>query len=333
MSKNQTNRNKQKNQRPATVFKPISLVVTVLNEEASIVDLLTAIQNQSLPASEVIIVDGGSTDGTLKTLRSWQKKIPYLKVQKKKGNRSIGRNTGISQAKNELIAITDAGCTPHDDWLLQLAKTYHQKTTQLDILQLVVAGYYDAEATTPFQEAVVPYALVMPDKVDPDGFLPATRSMMMTKTVWKQMGGFNEDLNDNEDYDFSRRLQRLGTPIVFAKDAKVTWHPRSTLKEFWTMIFRFARGDAFAGLFRAKVVLIFVRYAVGLSLILAFVVLNRPIILMLATSGFILYSAWSISKNIKYVPNGWYWLPTLQVVSDLAVLLGTSVGLIQRSTT
>ena len=39
------------------------------------------------------------------------------------------------------------------------------------------------------------------------------------------------------------------------------------------------------------------------------------------------YSLWAIRKNIRYVSAGWMWLPILQVVSDLAVILGSLSGL------
>jgi GT2 family glycosyltransferase len=208
---------------------------------------------------------------------------------------------------------------PRSDWLAELVKAYQSAEKP----QTVVAGYYTAQIKTAFQQAVTPYALVMPDRVDPVNFLPATRSMLLPKTVWKKLGGFDRRFSDNEDYDFARRLRRQKNPIVFARQAQVSWQPRSNLLEFWAMIYRFARGDAQARLFRPKVAFIFIRYSLGVGILLW----SWP----WAAAGLVAYAGWSISKNLRHVPNGWYWLPLLQVTSDLAVMLGTVEGLmIQR---
>lgn len=186
----------------------ISLIVTILNEEQTILDLLEAVRTQTHQPAEVIVVDGGSSDGTTAIIEKYTKHNPHfpLMVKAKKGNRSVGRNLAISLAKNEVIAITDAGCVPQPDWLSELSKSYQHAQSTLANKKIVVAGYYDAQPQTPFEEAVVPYVLVMPDKVNPDTFLPATRSMLVAKKVWLELGGFDEHLSDNEDYAFAKKI-------------------------------------------------------------------------------------------------------------------------------
>lgn len=277
-------------------------------------DLVMALRRQTLPPDEVIIVDGGSRDGTQDVLRRLKNNFPVLKILEHPGNRSIGRNAGIKTAAHDLIAITDAGCIPHSDWLEQLVATQINKSPD------VVAGYYQGKAHSPFAEAVIPYALVMSDRVDADSFLPATRSMLMTKVIWREAGGFDENLSDNEDFEFAHRLRKSGAKIVFAREAVVDWQPRTTLKQFWQMIYRFARGDVFAGIIRPKVVLIFLRYLLAVLLLYLTESLELAVILT------IIYLIWAVAKNFRYAPNGWYWLPVLQVVSDAAVMLGSLVG-------
>lgn len=294
----------------------VSVIVTVLNEDQTIEKLIKELTNQTVKPKEIIVVDGGSNDETFSYLQKLVEKNNHLRIFQRKGNRSIGRNLAISQSKTELVAITDAGCLPKNNWLEELVKAYQGSEPET-----VIAGYYFANPKTDFEQAVVPYALVMPDSVDPKTFLPATRSMLLPKRVWQKLAGFNESLSDNEDYDFARRLKKANVPTIFAKAAQVEWQPRSDLYSFAVMIFRFARGDAFAQLFRLKVVFIFARYSVGLGVLFLW--------WQLAIFGFGFYLLWSIYKNKHYVPSGWYWLPILQVVSDFAVMVGTMAGLIQ----
>lgn len=307
----------------------VSLILTVLNEEKTVLPLLTAISKQILKPAEVIIVDGGSTDNTLAVVKDFSENQLHLNIKafSKKGNRSVGRNWAIRKANHNWIAITDAGCIPESDWLEGLVKRQGESKAS------VIAGYYRGLAQTPFTQAVIPYVLVMPNKVNTDNFLPATRSMLIAKEVWSQLGGFNESLSDNEDYAFARQIQSQKIKISLTTKAIVNWIPRTNLRSFAWMIFRFARGDVQAKIIRPKVVLIFIRYLFFLVLTiqilwqLARLIPVTPLLIWLWIGLIVLYAAWSIQKNIKHVPDGWYWLPILQVVSDWAVMIGSVVGI------
>lgn len=309
-------------------MQPISVVVTVLNEEQTILSLLKALSEQTLLPAEVIIADGGSRDNTTLLIQEFAKKYPQLHCQLivKKGNRSIGRNEAISKARSSWIAITDAGCVPHPDWLEKLSAAAEKISTT----DFVVAGYYDAQPQTPFEEAVVPYVLVMSDQLHPNAFLPATRSMLMSKSAWKKVNGFNENLSDNEDYAFAHAIKKAQISLSFTAAAKVTWKPRTTLNQFMWMIFRFARGDAQARIWRPKVLLILGRYFLAALLAVGWVLGQLPIstLVLIYLIGLFFYCCWAIQKNRRYVPHGWFWLPVLQITSDLAVIKGTLVGLL-----
>lgn len=306
----------------------VSVISTTLNESKTIVALLSSLAAQTYAPAEIIIVDAESTDDTVAKVADFAKRSSLpIRVYTKHGNRSIGRNFAITKSSQELVAITDAGCIPEKNWLFELLKT-EQETHEK-----VIAGFYKGIARTSFESAVIPYALVMPDRVDEKNFLPATRSMLLEKSVWKKIGGFNESLSDNEDYAFARKLVRQGIGIAFSRHAVVVWQPRSNLRDFFWMIFRFARGDAKAKLFRMKVLLIFARYTILLvaSLIVIFYLDAKQLLRLLVPLG-VLYSLWAIDKNVRYVPKGWMWLPVLQVVSDLAVMAGTISGTSVRKT-
>ena len=304
----------------------ISVMVTVLNEAEMIGVLLLGLVSQTHSPSEVIIVDAGSTDDTVQLIKVFQKQHPHfpLKIVTKKGNRSIGRNHGIKLAKHDWIAITDAGCMPHPDWLEKL--THSAQKTGAE----VIAGYYQAAPETAFQAAVVPYMLVMPDRVDPINFLPATRSMLIQKQAWKKIGCFNESLTLSEDYDFAHRLKQAGFKFSFCKEAKVAWWPIETLSAFYQTVRGMAECDARAGITRIKSYLIFCRYLIFLFLAAAFLCPHWLLCITFVILSTILYSAWAIWKNVQYLDRGWFYLPVLQLVSDLGVMVGTVKGKFPR---
>jgi glycosyltransferase involved in cell wall biosynthesis len=303
--------------------RQVAVIVTVLNEESTIVSLLESLRNQSRSASEVIIVDGGSTDTTVDLLKKYrtQHKNFSLQVISKPGNRSFGRNTAIKASKAQWIAITDAGCVPEKHWLKSLLARQRQTGAE------VVAGYYRAEPTTPFQAAMIPYALVMPDQVDEDNFLPATRSMLVSKRAWSEVGGFNEKLTVSEDFSFALMLRRLKIPVDFTSSACVVWKPRSNLKEFVKMIYHFAQGDMFAGIVRPKVLIIYFRYLIASWIFLMTISSGSFTMLVTLILGILTYIIWAVEKNFHYAKNGWYWLPILQISSDLAIMAGSVSGI------
>lgn len=294
-----------------------SFIATVFNEQTSINEFIRSILTQKKFPDEIIIVDGGSTDKTFEKLKEFKNNIILFQ---KKGNRSVCRNYAISKAKNSLILISDAGCVLEKNWVKNIVKPFQDFSVD------VVAGYYKGKAKTLFQKCLIPYILVMENKINPSKFLPSTRSMAMRKKVWDQLGGFREDLFHNEDYVFSKKLETENEKVVFQKDAIVYWIPPKSIKEAFIMFFRFAYGDVEADIYRSKVIFLIVRYLIGLILLVIGVLNYNFIELFLLV--FVIYLIWSILKNYKYINSfqAIIILPFIQLLSDLAVLSGTIIG-------
>ena len=306
----------------------VSLITTVLNEENSIKSFIDSVLSQTRLPDELVIVDGGSTDGTVSSIKYQVSSIKRIKVRiiNKQGNRSVGRNTAIKSSTGDIIAVSDVGCILDNNWLKNLVLPFKDKSTD------VVAGYYKGRGTTVFQKCVVPYALVMFDKVNPSSFLPATRSMAFRKSIWKKAGNFNEKLSHNEDYVFAKMLKKIDAHIFFEKSAVVYWIPRRNIAEFYTMNRRFAYGDAEAGIYRPKALFIIARYMLGI-LFLVFILLTRHYSLFTILYFLLFfYLLWSILKNYKYVkhPKAFLYLPLLQITSDIAVISGMTIGFLRR---
>lgn len=299
----------------------ISFIATVYNEESTIDDLLQSLLIQSKTANEIIIVDGGSSDRTVAHIKNSK-----VKILIKNGNRAVGRNEAIKSASNEIIVCSDAGCSLDKDWIKNIVKPFENPNVD------VVAGYYKGNAETVFQKCLIPYVLVMPDKVDENNFLPASRSMAFKKSVWKKAGGFPERFSNNEDYIFAKKLKKIDAKIVFEKKAIVYWKPRSNIKDAFIMFYRFAKGDSESRIFRPKVILIFVRYIAVVILMLLFLIFKSYIILNALYLILLTYVLWSIIKNYRYVRNflAVIFLPLIQLVSDIAVIAGTIKGIIDK---
>src|ERR1700724_3815809 len=102
----------------------VSVASTVLNESDDIDSLVESLMHQTLAPAEVIIVDGGSTDGTWERLEAARTKYPTLvpirdescNLQRSPGPIARGRNVAIAAASSDVVACADAGCIYHPDW-------------------------------------------------------------------------------------------------------------------------------------------------------------------------------------------------------------------------
>jgi len=305
----------------------VSFIATVYNEEKSVLLLLKSIFSQSRLPDEIIIVDGGSRDRTVAKIKNLKLKIKNyngkFKTIVKKGNRSVGRNEAIKNSSNGIIICSDAGCILDKNWVKNIIEPFINPGVD------VVAGYYKGNAKTIFQKCLIPYVLVTEDKINSQNFLPATRSMAFKKSIWEKVGRFPEEFSNNEDYVFAKKLKKISANIVFEKSAIAYWMPRDNLKDAFAMFYRFAKGDSESRIFRPKVFLIFLRYILGLTLLSLFFLLKSDLILNTLYLILIIYVLWSILKNYKYVKDirAVLFLPLLQIISDIAVMLGTIAGL------
>src|SRR5690554_4366466 len=84
-----------------------SIIIPLYNKENSVFETLNSVFNQSFSEFEVILVNDGSSDNSLKVVQKFMD--PRLKVySKENGGVSDARNYGISKAENEYIAFLDA---------------------------------------------------------------------------------------------------------------------------------------------------------------------------------------------------------------------------------
>ena len=95
-------------------MKPkVSVIIPVYNTEKYLIRCLNSVVNQTLKDVEIICVNDGSTDGSLKILMQYASKDPRIKViDKEKGGVASARNAGLEVAKSDYIGFVDS-----DDWI------------------------------------------------------------------------------------------------------------------------------------------------------------------------------------------------------------------------
>jgi glycosyltransferase involved in cell wall biosynthesis len=232
----------------------VSLVTTVKDAVEEVGPFLASLASQTRTPDEIIVVDGGSTDGTLERLRE----APNLTLLEEPGaNISRGRNVAIAATTHDAIALTDADCVLEPDWFEHLARSLEEGAD-------VAMGYYRPISETFLQACVA--AVNLPDAEDVDGhrFMPSGRSVAFTRAAIDAAGGYPEWLDIGEDMYVDLRWRALGLDMRFVPAAVANWRLRPTLRETWIQYFRYARGDAVAGMYPQRHALRFGVYSGGL---------------------------------------------------------------------
>jgi glycosyltransferase involved in cell wall biosynthesis len=213
----------------------VSVIITVKNDADGVRMVLNSLARQTCAPAEIIVVDGGSTDGTLELLGALARERSSLRVLSQPGaNIAAGRNIGTRAARGGIIATTDCGCCAAPDWLKELIHPF-----DVDASTDFVAGFYELDTRTLF-ERVVGLA-TMRGQLDPvreESFNPSGRSMAYRKDAWERAGGWPQWLRFSEDTLFDHKMRELRVNWRFARRAVVRWRPRSSFfalaKQFYS---------------------------------------------------------------------------------------------------
>jgi glycosyltransferase involved in cell wall biosynthesis len=237
-------------------MQPVTIVATVLNEVEEIARLVPSLLSQVPPPAEVIIVDGGSTDGTWDWLLLAQRTNPNLltirdescNLKRSPGPISRGRNVAIVAARSQIIACTDAGCTYPPDWLARITAPLIASTAEYAL----GGSCLDPADATVWDLASAPFFGVKLSPSTPSKSCTA-RSMAFRKELWQRIGGFPETVFFGEDTLFDLEARRLTTP-AFVEGAKALYRPQYTFRSACRQLASYAVSDGILGVRRARLV-------------------------------------------------------------------------------
>ncbi len=306
----------------------VSVVFTVLNEAGSLSRLLDSLSAQTRPPDEVVVCDGGSTDGTLALLEA-ESRLPLHIIRRPGANISQGRNAAIEAAAGEIVAVTDAGVRLSPQWLEKIVAPFEDAETQ------AVAGFFVPAPQSVFETAMGATVLPEAREIDPASFNPSSRSVAFRKTAWAVVGGYPEWLDYCEDLIFDFRIRKRLGPFHFAPQALVHFRPRSSLRAFFVQYYRYARGDGKADLWRRRHAIRYLTYLVAAPLVAAAGALVSPWWWALYLTGVpgMFWVGWRRLAR-TWCDMSWpqklqaaLWVPVIRVAGDVAKMVGYPAGL------
>lgn len=190
----------------------VSVIIPTLNRERFVGDAIRSALDQSEPVTEILVIDGGSTDGTRRIAESFGERIRFMMQE---GQWISGaRNTGIRVARGNWIAFLDSD----DVWLPDKLKRQKEFLFQHPGLELVFGDMAVVEESEShlkpeiLDDRVHAVLRARPAKLDDIlqlllklNFIP-TSSVLFAKDCVKRVGLMDERVRACEDYDFWLRF-------------------------------------------------------------------------------------------------------------------------------
>jgi GT2 family glycosyltransferase len=280
----------------------VSVISTVLNEAGDIDRLITSLMAQTLAPAEVIIVDGGSSDGTWERLQAakvhYANLIPIrdesCRLPHSPGPIGRGRNVAIAAASSGVIACADAGCTYHADWLENLTAPIRSGEAEY----AVGGSCLDLQHRTVWDIASAPFLGV---KLSANAGTKSctARSMAFRKDLWQRVGGFPENLFFGEDTVFDLKMRDQAKP-AFVERAKAFYQPRHTLASALRRLASYSVSDGVAGVRPARLLRNLARCVVET---LALLILPRTAIPLLCLLALEVYFAFRLDwRDLRSAP-------------------------------
>jgi len=214
----------------------VTAVVPARNEENAITAALTSILGQDYEGSlDVAVAVAPSTDRTMEMVTNLAVDTGRITVvENAAGTTPAGLNAAIAAATGEVIVRCDAHAELPPGYVTTAVQTL-QETGAAN-----VGGIQSAVGIDPMQRAIAA-AMSSPFGVGDArfhmggeaGFVDTVYLGVFRLKALEAVGGFDETLIRNQDYELNYRLRKAGGGIYFDPSLRVTYRPRSTIRGLW----------------------------------------------------------------------------------------------------
>ena len=179
----------------------VSIITVCLNNEDTIVETLNSVLTQKYPHIEHILVDGKSTDGTLKILKKYPFKNKVI-ISKKDSGPYQAMNRGIKKAKGDVIAILNADDIYNSNKTIQIIVNEIKKYPEDIGLFFSDVAYFKYKR---FENISRIYNASFNKSDLNKGNMPPHPGVFIKKIIYKKYGYYDETYKIAGDYDFFLR--------------------------------------------------------------------------------------------------------------------------------
>jgi succinoglycan biosynthesis protein ExoA len=221
----------------------VSIIIPIRNEAESIRATLDSVLHQSFPSSrtEVIVVDGMSTDRTREVLDRYRQEYPRLRVVDNPARTvPAALNLSIRQATGDVIVRVDGHC--------RLAADYVERCVALlaESGAANVGGLMRPEGEGPIGQAM---AVATRSRfgigngrfhyLERQAYVDTVYLGAFRTEVLHELGGYDEELVRNQDDELNYRIRQAGFSILLSPDIVSTYTPRHSLRAIWRQYYQY----------------------------------------------------------------------------------------------
>lgn len=227
----------------------VSVIVPCYNEERYIVKALDHLADQyDKEYYEIVVVDGRSEDNTRALIEEFKRDRPdvvVVEVDNPARNIPSALNLGIAAARGHIIARMDAHATPSPGYIRRCVEVLRQKGVGIVGMPCHVRPG-DATLTAqaiangvshPFGIGDATYRL--DHGAAPQEAVDTVAFACFRKSLWQELGGYNEVLLTNEDYDFNYRARMMGQQVILDRSGHCDYFARTTLRDLAKQYLRY----------------------------------------------------------------------------------------------
>lgn len=225
----------------------VSVIIPMLNELDHIGPCVQGFLDQTYPGDliEVLVVDGGSTDGSREIVLALAAECPRIRLlDNPRRLAAAAANIGLANASGDVLCYLSAHGVPAPDYVEHSVRLLEETGA------VGVGGRYEHEGTDRRSRAIgwamaSPFGMASPhrssdERVDVDTISHPT----FRKGPMVAAGGYDETLLRNEDYEFNYRLRQNGGRLVFCPEISSVYRPRGSLQALGRQFFAYGRWKA-----------------------------------------------------------------------------------------
>ena len=208
----------------------LCVVIAARNEERHLAAQLDSLVAQVWSGDwEILVVDNGSTDGTVSIAEAFSAQHPRLRVlvATERADKAYAVSAGLAGTTADAVVICDADDVVTSGWLAAMAGglALHPVVTGPNELDVLNPPWLAASRGRADEQPVGSFA----------GLFPSVRgnNFGVRRAVWEQIGLLSADFYPCEDMEFSLRCQMNGIEVVGLPEAAVHYRYRSGAHQLW----------------------------------------------------------------------------------------------------
>lgn len=192
-----------------------SIIIPTLNEQTCLPQLLLCLKKQKYRDFEVIVVDGHSTDATIREATKFASAFPIRIIRSADRNVCLQRNSGASKARGTYLAFFDADVTIKPNYFSKLYAVITKKRYVLMATYLIAPDHDPKKQITVALANVGMSVASSIDKPFAGGF-----NIIVLAAIFHHVSGFDVTVVHSEDHDFVQRCSAIGVRLQVLKNPR-----------------------------------------------------------------------------------------------------------------